>query len=46
MQEGRRAPAGQVLVAVQFAFAGKGSVRPPVQPVPGFEVVRLADQIG
>ena len=45
MQEGRRAPAGQILVAMQFAFAGKSSVRPPVQPVSGFEVIRLADQI-
>src|SRR5919107_2900342 len=45
MQEGRRASAGQVLVAIQLALAGKSSVRPPVQPVPGLEVVRLSDQI-
>src|SRR5919112_855069 len=45
MQEGRRPSAGQVLVAMQLAFAGKGSVRPPVQPIASFEVVRFADQI-
>src|SRR5215210_662269 len=45
MQEGRRPSAGQILVAMQFTFAGKGSVRPPVQPISGFEVVRFADQI-
>jgi hypothetical protein len=46
MQEGRRASAGQVLVAMQFTFAGKSPVRPPIQPVSGLEIVRLADQIG
>jgi hypothetical protein len=30
---------------MQLTFAGKGSVRPPIQPVPGFEVVRFTDQI-
>jgi hypothetical protein len=30
---------------MQLAFAGKGSVRPPVQPIAGFEVIRFADQI-
>jgi hypothetical protein len=46
MQEGRRPAAGQILVAMQFAFAGKGPIRPPIQPISGLEVVRLADQIG
>src|SRR5215210_538303 len=45
MQEGRRPSAGQILVAMQFTFAGKSSVRPPVQPISGFEVVRFSDQI-
>jgi hypothetical protein len=43
MQEGRRASAGQVLVAFQLTFAGKSSERPPIQPVSGFEIVRFAD---
>src|SRR5215216_7087983 len=46
MQEGWRASAGQILVAMQLTFAGKSSVRPPIQPVSRFEVVRFADQIG
>src|SRR5215211_7412869 len=45
MQEGRRPSAGQILVAMQFTFAGKSSVRPPVQPISGLEVVRFSDQI-
>jgi hypothetical protein len=46
MQEGRRPSASQILVAVQLSFAGKSSVRPPVQMISGLEVVRLTDQIG
>jgi hypothetical protein len=46
MQEGRRASAGQILVTMQLTFAGKSSIRPPVQVISLLEVVRFSDQIG
>lgn len=45
VQEGRRATAGQVLIAFQLALAGKSPVRPPIQPVSGLQVVGFPDEI-